>query len=158
MPSLNTFQPEAAPHGVEITLTAKGPQGDYVVLAEVFDMSWDEENMVEQLPVMGSRITGSRWGRYKASGVIKAYWVNMATHSMWFGATVPNQAGSASSIYHSKIPFTRYNVRVQVANPGSGFVARTFVNCVFSKDVSQWNADKFTEETVDFVCEDILEA
>jgi len=157
-PSLNTFAAEQAAHGVEMTVTALGPggAGSYVVLAEVFEMDFDIDNRIEPIPVLGTRRTSYRWGRIKVSGSVKAYWANAAVHSMWFGASQPAQAGSSSGIYHSNIPFTRYNIRVSSTNTFAELM--NFINVVFEKDVAKWTAEKFTEETINFVAEDVLQA
>lgn len=156
-PSLNTLQPEQVAHGAEIVLQALGPVGaGYVTVAEIFEMDWDVDEMVEALPVLGSRRTGYREGRLKVAGSVKAYWINGALHSMWAGATTPNAGGSSSGVYYSNMPFFRYNIRATVTT-GFGYTMN-FINVVFEKDTSKWTADKFTEETITFVAEDVLQA
>jgi hypothetical protein len=157
-PSLNSFAAESVAHGVEMNVTALGAAGlgAYVTVAEIFEMDFDIDNMIEAIPVLGTRRTSYRWGRIKVSGSIKAYWVNQAVHTMWFGAGQPTAAGSASGIYHSAIPFARYNIRVTSVNPSAELM--NFINVVFEKDVAKWTAEKFTEETINFVAEDVLQA
>lgn len=157
-PSLNTFAAESVAHGTEMTVTALGPAGvgSYVVVAEVFELDFDIDNNIEAIPILGTRRTSYRWGRIKVSGSIKAYWVNQAVHSMWFGAGQPAAGGSASGIYHSNIPFARYNIRVTSTNASAELM--NFINVVFEKDVAKWTAEKFTEETINFVAEDVLQA
>lgn len=141
-----------------MNVTALGPAGvgSYVTVAEIFEMDFDIDNMIEAIPILGTRRTSYRWGRIKVTGSIKAYWVNQAVHTMWFGAGQPAAAGSASGIYHSNIPFARYNIRVTSTNASAELM--NFINVVFEKDVGKWTAEKFTEETINFVAEDVLQA
>ena len=160
---MNTLQPENVAHGADILVQAQGPAqgGAYVTLAEVYELDFEVDNDRQELPVLGSRRTGSRWGRLKVTGTIKAYWLNSEVHSMWMGSTTVASGGSASQIYASAIPFQRYNIRVNLganANPAVTLVPHTFVNVVFEKDTSKWEQAKFTAEDIAFQAEDVLYA
>lgn len=147
--SLNTLQPENVAHGTEITITCNG-----VVLGEIVEMDYDEDQGIERLPVLGSRRTGVRQGRYLCKGTVKAYWINNAIRTMILGDLPPVLGGvSGAPIYHSARPYQRYTIEV-TGLPGSP--PMTFVNVVFEKDAAKWAADKFTEESIAFTCEDII--
>jgi hypothetical protein len=156
--------PEAVAHGSEILLQALGPgsSGQYVTLAEVFDLTYDDDNKVEPLVVFGTRRTGYRRGRFEVKGTIKAYWLYSSIRTMLLGAANPAAAGAAGSIaalYLSQVPFTRYNMTIINANwPGSAIVAPSvvLVNVVLEKDTMRWAADKPTFEDVTFFAEDVL--
>jgi hypothetical protein len=154
--SLSRFQPENVAHGTEIQVVAYLGNGAPVILAEVYEMDYDEEWGIHQIPTLGSKIAGSRDGRYKLTGTIKSYWINQSIRSMLSGIS-PTTAGMGSvPIYHSQRPFQRYNIRCS-GLPGLSTVV-TFFNVVFEKDVLKWTEANFTEETINFTAEDILES
>jgi hypothetical protein len=153
MPSLNILQPENIAHGAEITVVV---QPGNVTVAEIVEMDYDENQGVEGLPVLGSRRTGYRQGRLKVTGTIKAYWLNATVRSMVLGVATPTTVGNASAIYHSARPFNRYNINVVSSAVGGLSPQFAIINVVFEKDVAKWTADKYTEETISFVAEDIL--
>jgi hypothetical protein len=153
MPSLNTMQPENVAHGAEISVIA---QPGNVAVAEIIELDYDENQGVELLPVLGTRRSGARQGRIKITGTVKAYWLNSTVRSMVLGVTTPLTAGNVSAIYHSARPFTRYNINVLSSAVGGLSPSFALINVVFEKDVAKWTADKYTEETISFVAEDIL--
>lgn len=135
-----------------------GPGGVYVTLGEIFEISYDADNKVEKLDVLGTRRSAYRRGRFEVKGTIKAYWLNSTLRSMWFGYASPSGAGSGPLLYESQVPFTRYQIILQNANwPGSGinFPYMLIVNAVFEKDTIKWAADKPTTEDIAFVAEDL---
>lgn len=153
-PSLNTLQPEGVSFGTEMLLQAQGPQGLYVTVGEIYDLSFELDDMLTPLPVLGSRRIGYRKGQLKVSGTLKSYWINGPVHSMILTATSVAAAGSASVVYHSALPNMRYNIRINSSNP-SGYNV-TFVNVTFAKDGLSMAPDKFVEETVPWNCEDLI--
>lgn len=157
MASLNALAAESVAHGLEITVEAQGPAGAgaYVTLAEIKVMEFETTQNEEAVPILGTRRDSYRLGRFKVSGKITAYYVNQAVHSMWFAASQPTSAGSSSTIYESAIPLTRYNIHVRSTNASTE--PKLFVNVLFKKDVSKWDAEKLSEEEIEFVAEDILD-
>lgn len=160
--SLNTLQPENVAFGADILIQAKGAAGTFVTLAETTALDVTADNDIQDVPVLGSRITGARPGRFKVSGTLKNYYVNEANFSEWMGSSTVVAAGSASIIYGSQITFARYNIYVSLASTAltavaaSAFRKMLLVNVVFSKQMSTWDKEKLTEESIDFVAEDIL--
>lgn len=161
-PSLNTLQPEAVAHGSEILLQAQGPSGPFVTIAEIFDMQYDSDNQLEDMPIMGTRRTGVRRGRYKGTGTIKAYHLYSGLRTMIGGvaqAVAAGQAGSSPLGYLSQVPFVRYQIFIANANwPGSAINIPyiLIVNVVLEKDTVHWASDKPTLEDVGFRFEDIF--
>jgi hypothetical protein len=160
-PSLNALQPESVPHGVDIVIVgrANGAVADNNhVLGEIYEMDYDEDEGMVKLPVLGSRRTGVRRGRYMVTGTVKAYFISTAIRSMLMGEDPVIDAGPTipvSGLYHSLRPFNRYNI--QVSAKISGVPVMTFINVTFSKEVSKWTENAFVEETITFEAEDILE-
>jgi len=154
VPSLNSLQPEAVSFGTEMNLQAIGPQGLYVNVGEIYDLTFELDDMLAALPVLGSRRIGYRKGQLKVSGTIKSYWINGAVHSMVMTASPVSSVGSASSVYHSSLPTIRYNIRIASTNP-SGYNI-TFVNVSLEKDGLSMSPDKFVEETIPWKAEDLI--
>lgn len=158
--SLNPLQPENVAHGSEIWLMALGPGGSvYTNIAELHEVDYDADNKMEKIPMLGTRRTGSRRGRYEGKGTIKGYWLSSYLRSMVLGAPQPLSGGYGSTIYHSQAPFVRYNISVQNSNlPGNAALnpLLVFVAVTLAKDVVKWSADKHTTEDVDFEFEDII--
>jgi hypothetical protein len=158
-PTLNTLAPENVAHGSEILVQAQGPgSAAYITIAEIFQLQYDSDNMMERMPQLGTRRTAERRGRYDVKGTVKNYWLNAAARSMLLGASVPTSAGSLAIGYLSQVPFVRYNIIVVNSNwPGN--VAQmpyfVFVNVTFGKDTVKWDANKYTEEDITFSAEDI---
>ena len=146
--SLNTTSPEAIAHGTEITIQVNG-----VTIGEIFELDYDEDNKIEAIHVLGSRRIGRRRGNLEVKGSIKGYWLNGALRNMFLGGA-PTTAGTGSSVYHSAVGFQRFNIVVTSAVAGGP--ATTLINCVFEKDAVKWAADKITDETINFVAEDVL--
>lgn len=161
MPSLNSLQPESVPHGVDIVIVgaANGLVADtFHALGEIYEMDYDEDEGTVKLPVLGSRRTGVRRGRYTVTGSIKAYYIQGPIRSMLMGEDPVQNAGPtipSSGLYHSQRPFNRYDI--QVSAKISGVPVMTFINVVFEKEVSKWTENAFVEETISFTAEDILE-
>jgi hypothetical protein len=158
LPTLSTLAPESVAHGSEILLQAQGPTGAYQTLAEIFEIDYTADNKVEAMALLGTRRIGYRRGRFEVKGTIKAYWLNAAVRSMWFGYATPSAAASGPLLYESQVPFTRYQIIILNANwPGSGVVNpyELLVNVVLEKDTVKWAQDKPTTEDVAFVAEDI---
>lgn len=154
MPSLNTLQPEQIAHGSEITVTAYIPGvSSPVVLAECFEIDFDEDQGIIQVPVLGSRINGARQGRFKVTGTLKLYWINQMARAMLSGVASPSAAGaSVASLYHSQRPFLRYDIRIV----GLGVSpVLTIKNVVFEKDAVKWGENSLSDETVTFQAEDV---
>jgi hypothetical protein len=160
-PSLNTLQPEAVAHGSEILFQAQGPTGGFVTMAELFDVQYDTDNLLEDIPIFGTRRTGVRRGRLKGAGTIKAYHLYSGVRSMVEGvAQLPSPGGAGSSplLYLSQVPYTRYQIFVSNANwPGSAIVIPyiLLVNVTLEKDTVHWAADKPTVEDINFRFEDL---
>lgn len=157
-PSLNTLQPENVAHGSEIFLQAQGPSGTFVTIAEIFNITYDADQKLEQVPILGTRRFGYRRGRYDVKGTIKAYWLNSFARSMVLGNATPNSAGSNPLIYLSQTPFVRYQMIVLNANwPGNAILNPylVFVNVTLSKDTVTWDSDKITNEDIAFTAEDL---
>jgi hypothetical protein len=158
-PSLSTIQPEAIAHGSEILLQAQGPSGAYVTIGEIYEMNYDGDEKVEGVPLLGSRRTGYRRGRFDVSGSIKAYWLNGALRSMWNGYATPSSAASGPLLYDSQGPWIRYQIIILNANwPGNQIVNpyTVLVNVVFEKDTVKWAQDKVTLEDISFKAEDVF--
>lgn len=157
-PSLNSLQPENVAHGSEILLQAQGPTGGYVTIAEIFNLTYDADQKLEQVPIFGTRRYAYRRGRYDVKGTIKAYWLNSLARSLVLGNATPSSAGSNANIYLSQVPFTRYNIIVVNANwPGNVILNPylVFSNVTLSKDTVTWDSDKITLEDVAFTAEDL---
>lgn len=153
-----SLQPEAVAHGSEILLQAQGPSGAYVTIGEIYEVSYDADEKLEAIPILGTRRTGFRRGRFEVSGSIKAYWLNGALRSLWAGVATPTTAASGPNLYDSQGPFTRYQIVIINANwPGSGIVAPYLVisNVTFEKDTVKWTSDKVTTEDISFRAEDL---
>jgi len=161
LPSLNALQPEDVPHGVDIVIVgrASGATADtFHTLGEIYEMDYDEDEGTVKLPVLGSRRTGVRRGRYTCTGTVKAYYIATAVRSMIMGEDPVQDTGPtipSSGVYHSQRPFNRYDI--QVSAKISGVPVMTFINVVFEKEVSKWTENAFVEETISFTAEDILE-
>lgn len=158
-PSLNTLQPENVAHGSEILLQALGPSGSYVTIAEVFNLTYDADQKLEQMPILGTRRYGYRRGRYEVKGTVKAYWLNSLARSMVLGNATPSSAGSNPLIYLSQTPFTRYQMIVINSQwPGNAInnPYLVFANVTFSKDTVTWDSDKITTEDIAFNAEDLF--
>lgn len=154
MPSLNSLQPELVPHGVDMQIMARiSGTGAFVELGEIYDMDYDEDQGMVKLPVLGSRRTGSRRGRFTCTGTIKAYWINSSVREMIVG-TAPDGSPVPAAVYHSQTPFNRYDIQVTAKITGTPIF--TFVNVTFSKDATRWAENNFAEETITFECEDVL--
>jgi hypothetical protein len=151
--SLNTLQADNVAHGADIQLQAQGLSGGLVTIADIYEMDLDEDHDLQELGVLGSRISGARRGRFKVSGSLKAYWINGWTRTLWGGAVTPLAGGSASAIYHSQIPFQRYLIQI-TGLPSSPLVK--VINVIFHKDSIKWTESKFTEETLTFDAEDVF--
>jgi len=153
--SLNALQPELVPHGIDIQITAfVGTSGTPQLIGEIYEMDYDMDQGSTKLPVLGSRLTGERDGKFSCSGTIKSYWINASMRQMLAGAT-PTGAGNSSAFYHSQRPFQRFNISVKATITGTPVME--FVNVVFSKDAGKWTENSFTEETITWSCEDVLE-
>src|SRR6266566_4031187 len=152
--SLNALQPELVPHGIDIEILAFVGTGTPFPIGEIYEMDYDMDQGSVKLPVLGSRITGERDGKFSCSGTIKSYWINATVRQMLNGAA-PTGAGNTSAFYHSKRPFQRFNIQVK-ANISNTPVME-FVNVVFSKDAGKWTEGSFTEETITWACEDVYE-
>jgi hypothetical protein len=154
VPSLNTLQPEQVAHGAEITVTAQLPGvGSQVVLAECYEIDFDEDQGIINVPTLGSRINGARQGRFKVTGTLKLYWVNQMARAMLSGINPPTASGaSAATLYHSARPFARYDIRI--TGLGSSPVL-TIKNVVFEKDAIKWGENSLSDETVTFQAEDV---
>lgn len=157
-PSLNTLQPENVAHGSEIFLQAQGPSGGYITIAEIFNLTYDADQKLEQVPIFGTRRFAYRRGRYDVKGTIKAYWLNSLARSMILANATPSSAGSNALSYLSQTPFTRYQMIVINANwPGNAILNPylIFVNMTLSKDTVTWDSDKITLEDIAFTAEDV---
>lgn len=158
MPTLSTLAPEAIAHGSEIFLQAQGPSGGYVTVAEIYELDYTADNKLEAIGFLGTRRIAYRRGRFEVKGTIKAYWLNQAARSLWFGYGTPSTAGSGPLIYESQVPFTRYQIIILNANwPGSGVQNpyTVLVNVVLEKDTVKWAQDKPTLEDIAYTAEDI---
>lgn len=156
MPSLNLLAPEVTTHGTEIGLWAQvAGTPSYIQLVDIYEFDWDEDEKVEMVPTLGSRIRGVRQGAFEARGTIKAYYMNGAVRSM-FSGMIAATSGSASQIYASQRAFQRYVIRVQSSNPNTP--NKTFINVVLAKSAVKFQADKLTDETIEFRYEDSLGA
>jgi len=153
VPSLNTLQPEQVAHGSEITVQAQLTSGAYVTLAEAYEVDFDEDQSIVAVPVLGSRRTGARQGRFKVTGSIKIYWVNQAVRAMLVGQA-PVNTGNPTGLYHSQRPFNRYNIAIVSALGASP--TGTIINAVFEKDAIKWGEAALSEETINFQAEDYL--
>ena len=124
-------------------------------------MQYDVDNLLEDIPILGTRRTGSRRGRLKGTGTIKAYHLYSSVRTMLFGVAqpaAPGAAGSGPLLYLSQVPFVRYNLFVVNANwPGNAIIIPylLLVNCTFEKDTVHWASDKPTLEDVTFRFEDL---
>ncbi len=58
-PSLNTLQPENVAHGSEILLQAQGPTAGYITIAEIFNVTYDADQKLEQVPIFGTSFPGT---------------------------------------------------------------------------------------------------
>jgi hypothetical protein len=154
VPSLNTLQPEAVSFGTEMLLQAQGPQGLYVTVGEIYDLTFDLDDKLTPLPVLGSRRIGYRKGQLEIAGTIKSYWINGPVHSMMLTATSVSATGSTSVLYHSTLPNMRYNIRINSSNP-SGYNI-TFINVTLEKDSLSMAPNKYVEETIPFKAEDLI--
>lgn len=158
MTSLNPIQPENVAHGSELQLQVFSG-GTWVDIAEISEIDYDADEMIEGVPVMGSRITGYRRGRYAVAGTIKGYWLNGTLRAMLQGAASPTAAGNASSMYLSQAAFNRYQIIMVPTAEYGGTVpppSLRFINVVLGKDTNNWSADKLTTESVTFTAEDIM--
>lgn len=155
MPSLNTLVPENVAHGADITIQAGvgGGLAAMVTLGEVYEMDYDEDDNLQKLPILGSRRTGVRRGRYAVTGSLKAYWLNSEVASMVGGLANVTTAGSASVVYHSARTFVRFNIVIQGLSTSP---TTTLVNVVFEKDALKIAEANLTDQTINFVAEDIL--
>jgi hypothetical protein len=152
VPSLNVLQPENVAHGSDITIQAQLSSGAYVTLGEVYEFDYDIDQGVLPLPVLGSRRTGSRQGRVKITGSLKAYWINNAVRTLLAG-DAPLLAGTSFQVYASQRPFQRYNISVSAT---ISCPAVTLINVVFEKDAMKITENGFVEETINFTCEDVI--
>jgi hypothetical protein len=125
---------------------AQGPAGLYVSIGEIYNMTFDIDDKLTPLPVLGSRRIGYRKGQLEISGTLKAYWINGAAHSMVLTSSPVSATGSASVVYHSALPTIRYNIRLASSNV-SGYNC-TLVNCSFEKDSLAIDPAKFVDETI----------
>jgi hypothetical protein len=158
-PSLNTLQPENVAHGSEILLQAQGPTGGFITIAEVFNLTYDADQKLEQVPIFGTRRFAYRRGRYDVKGTIKAYWLNSFARSLILGNATPSGAGSNPLGYLSQSPFTRYQMIIINANwPGNAILNPylIFSNVTLGKDTITWDSDKITLEDVAFTAEDVF--
>jgi hypothetical protein len=152
-----SIQPEAIAHGSEILLQAQGPAGAYVTIGEIYEVDYDGDEKLEAIPILGTRRTGYRRGRFEITGTVKGYWLNGALRSLWNGYATPSTAASGPLLYDSQGPFVRYQIIILNANwPGSGIVNPYFVisNVTFEKDTIKWTSDKVTTEDISFRAED----
>lgn len=153
MPSLNVLQPEQVAHGSEILIQAQiGGSGSMVTIAECYEIDYDEDQNIIMVPVLGSRVTGARQGRFKGAGTLKLYWVNQMARAMLSGVNPPTAAGASSpSLYHSQRPFQRFNILIKglASSP-----ILTLINVVLEKDAVKWGEAVLSEETINFVFED----
>ncbi len=131
-----------------------GPAGVYVAVGEIYELSFDLDDKLTALPVLGSRRIGWRKGQIEISGSIKSYWINGPLHTAILGSFTVASGGSTSSIYHSTIGNVRYQIRINSTNP-SGYNI-TFVNVTFEKDSLAMAPAKFVEETIPWRCEDLI--
>ena len=157
-PSLMSLQPEAVAHGSEILLQAQGPSGGFITIGEIYELDYDSDQKLEPLPILGTRRTGFRRGRFDVSGTVKGYWLNGALRSLWNGYATPSGAGTGPLTYDSQDPYVRYQIIILNANwPGSGIVNPYLViaNVTFEKDTIKWSADKATTEDISFKAEDV---
>lgn len=155
MPSLNALSPENVAHGVDITIQAAVQGGPFITIGEIYNMDYDEDQGIVKLPVLGSRRTGARQGRFTVTGSVKAYWINAGVRSMVMGLGGTTTTGGGSIIYHSQRPFQRYSIVVNTPTNVSS-PSFTLVNVVFEKDVVKWTENAFAEETINFQAEDII--
>lgn len=146
--SLNPVSPELIPHGTEISIQCNG-----ITIGEIYEMSYDEDNNIEAINQLGSRIIGRRRGQYEIKGSIKSYWVNSTLRSMAIAGDVPSSSGMQSNIYHSQAPFQRYDILVNSTNPNAP--SAVLKNVVFEKDSVTWTADKVTEDDISFFAEEL---
>lgn len=150
--SLNPIDPVRIPHGTEISIVLNG-----VTIGEIYELSYDEDQHVEAVNQLGSRIIGRRPGQYEISGTVKSYWVSGPLRQAAIAGQVPtNNAGVGSAIYHSKAPFNRYDIQVNSTNPNAP--SATLKNVVFEKDTVTWASDKITDESITFVAEELYAA
>jgi hypothetical protein len=140
-------------HGSEITVLAQLTTGAYVTLAEAYEVDFDEDQSIVAVPVLGSRRTGYRQGRYKIVGTLKVYWVNQAVRAMMVGSA-PVTGGNTTPLYHSQRPFNRFNIAIQsqLAAAPTGVI----INAVFEKDAIKWGEAALAEETIAFTAEDYI--
>lgn len=157
-PSLVSITPEAVAHGSEILIQAMGPSGVFVTIGEIYEMNYDADEKLEAVPIMGTRRTPYRRGRFEVAGTIKAYWLNGALRSIWNGYATPSSAASGPNLYDSQGPYVRYQIVVLNSNwPGNGIVNPYLVlqNVTFEKDTIKWTSDKITTEDISFKAEDV---
>jgi hypothetical protein len=147
------MQADNVAHGADISVWAQGLSGALVQIADVYELDLDEDHDLQELGILGSRISGARRGRFKVSGSIKSYWLNGWTRSLWGGAVAPLASGAASAIYHSQIPFQRYMIQIN-GLPSSPSLK--IINVLFHKEATKWTEGKFTEETITFDAEDVF--
>lgn len=132
-----------------------------MTIAELYDVQWDADNKLEDMPIFGTRRTGVRRGRYEVKGTIKAYHLDSSARSIVQGLTQvvgSGAAGTSGPGYLSQVPFTRYQMLCINANwPGNAIIIPylLFVNITLEKDTMHWASDKPTLEDITFRAEDI---
>ena len=147
--SINTLQPEQVAHGTEITLQVNG-----ITVGEIFEIDWDENQHIEAVSVLGSRIIGRRQGVFEVKGSIKAYWINQGLREMVSGKYPVTGTGQPSAIYHSARPFQRYDIQVVSTNPNTP--SCRLKNVVFETDKITVSSEKISNDDVAFFAEEVF--
>lgn len=138
--SLNSTSPESIAQGTEITIKVNG-----VTIGEIYEFDWDEDNKLEAIGTLGSRIIGRRRGQIEGKFTIKGYWLNAALESLVMGGPV-STSGLGSGIYASTDPFFRFDIVVTSALSTSPLL--TLKNCVVEKVAVKFSHDKISTEDV----------
>ena len=147
--SINTLQPEQVSHGTEVTLQVNG-----IIVGELYQLDWEENQHIEAVTVLGSRIMGRRQGVFEVKGSIKAYWINQGLREMVCGKYPVTGTGQPSAIYHSARPFQRYDIVVVSTNPKTP--SCTLKNCVFETDKITLSSEKIVDDDVAFFAEEVF--
>lgn len=127
-----------------------------MTIGEIYELTWDEDNKLTPTPVLGSRRTGTRRGRFDVKGTMKNYWINGPARAMLQGQTANFATGSASAIYHSQSAFNRYMIQVSSSNAAAPVGNFLIYNVVFGTDAMSMTTEKVVDETITWVAEDIF--
>jgi hypothetical protein len=155
MPSLLPFSPDNALHGAEVTLAVQLANGLYLTIGELFGFDWDEDQNMVKIPAFGSRLDGSRRGRFSVNGTATGYYINGTLRTMIEGYATPLSTGVTSAIYHSQAAFNRYRIRLTSTNSSTPGPI-DFINVTLGKDAMKLQSDKIVDETITWSAEDVF--